>query len=137
MAAKSLTIEFCSPNDPPFEMTADEVIVPGAEGVMTILPGHTLVLTTLKTGVLIVKAGAHQTFFAVHGGFAEIAQDHINIIADQFEQADAIDLARVEDAKMRAEEIIAKPKDAHSVAQAEAALGRAMTRLQAHGHEHY
>lgn len=137
MAAESITIELCSPMSTPIELTADEVVIPGSDGVMTILPGHTLVLTTLKSGVLIVHQGEEQTFFAVHGGFAEIAQDRIAVLADQLEQAEDIDKARAEAAKSRAEERLTKATDNNSTAIAEAALGRAMARIQAHGSEGY
>jgi len=137
MAAESLTIDLCSPTQAPIEYTAEEVVLPGSEGVMTVLPGHTFVLTTLKTGVLIIQNGEEYDFFAVHGGFAEIARDRIKIIADQVEHAENIDKARAEAAKTRAEDSIAKPTEGHSVEQAEAAMARAIARIQAHGGEHY
>lgn len=135
MAADSITIELCSPSSTPIELTADEVVIPGAEGIMTILPGHTLVLTALKSGVLIVQEGETTTYFAVHGGFAEIAQDRIAVLADQMEHAENIDKARAEAAKTRAEEHLAKPSSNTSVPQAEAALARALTRIQAHSRD--
>ena len=135
MSAESITIELCSPAATPVEFTADKVVIPGAGGIMTIMPGHTLLLTTLNSGVLIVHEGEEKTFFAVHGGFAEIAHNRIAVLADQLEHADDIDKARAEAAKSRAEELLSKPTEDTSVAQTEAALGRALARLQAHSGE--
>jgi F-type H+-transporting ATPase subunit epsilon len=137
VSAESITIELCSPTSTPIEFCADEVVIPGSDGVMTILPGHTLLLTTLKSGVLIVHQGEEQIFFAVHGGFAEIAQDRIAVLADQLEQAEDIDKARAEAAKSRAEEILNKPVYNTSYAATEAALARALARIQAHGNQGY
>ncbi len=132
MAADSLTIELCSPKTAPFKLTTNEVVIPGSEGMMTILPGHTLVLTTLKSGVLTVQQGEKKTFFAVHGGFAEIANDRISVLADQLEQAENIDKARAEAAKARAEERLAKVGPDTNVQRTEAALARALARLETH-----
>jgi F-type H+-transporting ATPase subunit epsilon len=137
VAADSLTIELCSPDQPPVEFQADKVVLPGADGVMTVMPGHTLFLTTLTNGAAIVHQGDETHFFAIHGGFAEILNDKIVVLADMLEASDDIDAARAEAAMARAKGRIQKPEEDTSVEQAEAAMARSLARLQAKNGEFY
>ncbi|WP_407526612.1 ATP synthase F1 subunit epsilon [Methylobacterium oryzisoli] len=62
----------------------DAVQLPGSEGEMTVLPGHAPVLTTLKTGVLVITEGPqHGKRVLVRGGFAEINATALTVIAER------------------------------------------------------
>lgn len=137
MAAKHLTVELCSPTQPPIELKADKIVLPGSDGIMTVMPGHTLFLTTLASGAIIAYRGKEKSFFAVHGGFAEILNDKVVILADLFEEGTKIDLARAKSAKERAEARIHKPEPDMSVPRAESAMARSVARIQAHSKENY
>ncbi|MEM9049050.1 MAG: ATP synthase F1 subunit epsilon [Pseudomonadota bacterium] len=62
---------------------ADAVTVPGVEGDLTAMPGHAAFLTTLRPGFLQVTGGAEAEEFFVTGGFAEIAEAGISVLAER------------------------------------------------------
>jgi F-type H+-transporting ATPase subunit epsilon len=112
------------------ETDADMVIVPGADGVLGILPSHAPLITTLTAGELRIKKGTTEQSIVVFGGFAEITPDKVVILADTAERAEEIDVARAEAARKRAEDAVANVKDTVELAAAEAALRRAVVRLK-------
>ncbi|MGX7706117.1 ATP synthase F1 subunit epsilon [Methylobacterium sp. Gmos1] len=62
----------------------DAVQLPGSEGEMTVLPGHAPVLTTLKTGMLVItESPQHGKRVLVRGGFAEINATSLTVIAER------------------------------------------------------
>ena len=115
-----------------FDDHVDMVIAPGSEGVMGILPRHTALITGLSYGELQIKRqGQEDEFFAVGGGFMEVQPDHVIVLADAAEYAEEIDIARAEEARRRAEELLAKAKEADiDFERAEAALRRSTLRLK-------
>lgn len=128
----ALTLELCSAEHPPVDVDAVEITIPGAGGVFTVLPGHTPLLTTLTEGVVVAyRAGGEREYFAVHGGFCEVADNKVTILADVMETRGAIDEARARAALQRAEERLEKPAHDLDVARAEAAMARARARLEA------
>jgi len=116
-----------------FQGNADTVILPGAEGEMGILPNHAPLLTTLKLGVITVRAQGKEEHFTVSGGVAEVQPDLVTILAAAAENIDEIDVTRAEAARRRAEEVLAKgvPPDTDAYLAMEAALKRSNLRLDA------
>lgn len=92
-----------------FEGDVDMVTVPGGGGEMGILPHHAPVLSTLKAGELHVKTAGQTQEFAIGGGFIDIHNNRVIILADSAERADEIDLARAEAARMRAQDMLKNP----------------------------
>lgn len=86
------------------ETEADEVELPGAEGYLGILPGHTALITLLKTGVLSFRRAGRSQAFAVSSGFAEIVNDRVSVLADLAEGSAEIDTAAAERERAKAEE---------------------------------
>ncbi len=116
-----------------YQGEADMVVLPGTDGEMGILPHHSPLLTTLKFGIIKVKAKGRDSFFTVAGGIAEVMPDTVNILADAAENVEEIDTARAESARKRAEEFLAKgpPADTDSYLKMDAALRRSNLRLDA------
>ena len=108
----------------------DMVIAWGTEGQLGILPLHAPLMTMLQPGELIVKKGGEETYLAVTGGFLEVRPDKVIILADACERAEEIDIARAQEAKRRADELMIAPPDEVDLATAEAALRRSMVRLK-------
>ena len=108
----------------------DEVQIPGADGYLGILPGHTPLLATLQVGTLWYRQGQEKHYFAIAFGFAEVQPDRVTILAMIAEKADEIDLARAEAAKKRAEERLAKPTTDMDFERARIAMLKALIRLQ-------
>ena len=129
----TIRCEIVSQDRTVFEDDVDIVVLPGAGGEMGILPKHAPVLTTLKYGVVKVRKGGKEELFAVAGGVAEVQPNIVTILADAAENVEEIDTARAEEARKRAEEILAKgiPADTDAYLAMEAALRRSNLRLDA------
>jgi F-type H+-transporting ATPase subunit epsilon len=68
--------------------------VPGANGELGILPGHTPLISQLQTGVLSYTQGGAVRRLLVSGGFVEVNADRVSVLADLAEQPEEIDAAR-------------------------------------------
>ena len=109
----------------------DVVIAPGIEGQLGILPHHSPLMTMLQPGELIARKGSEEFSLAVTGGFLEVRPDRVIVLADSAERAEEIDIARAEEAKKRAEQLLEeKYAPETDSARAEAALRRSLIRLR-------
>ena len=108
----------------------DMVIAPGSEGELGILPHHAPLLTTLTEGVLRVKRGGEEEVFAIGGGIMEVLPDRVIVLADAAEGSDEIDVARAEQARQRAEELLKQRPPGVELSAALAALRRSQIRLK-------
>jgi F-type H+-transporting ATPase subunit epsilon len=126
-----LDVEILTPTRVLLRDQVDELNVPGELGYLGILPGHTPLLTTLGQGELMVRKGEQRFYLAIFGGYLEVQNDEVSILAEVAESAIDIDRARAEAARTRAEErlrhITAPDTDFE---RARAALMRALIRLQ-------
>ena len=113
------------------EEDVDLLVVPGIEGELGVLPLHAPLLTTIQPGVLRVVKGGEETTMAITGGFIEVRENRVTILADAAERGEEIDVAQVEAARRRAEESLASREATVDMAQAETALRRALVRLKA------
>ncbi len=115
-----------------FEGDADMVIAPGSEGMMGILPDHAPLLSTLEIGLLTVRHGEGEEVFTIAGGVMEVQPDLITVLADVGERVEEIDEQRAEQARRRAEELLAKgpPPDTDEYLAIQAALRRSELRLE-------
>lgn len=125
-----LTLEIVTPDRPVVRETVDEVQVPGSEGYLGILPGHTPLLATLKVGELWYRIGQEKHFVAIAGGFVEVLPDQVTVLAQIAERAGEIDVPRAEAAKKRAEERLARTQADLDFERARVALMKSLIRLQ-------
>src|SRR5205807_3395988 len=106
------------------------VSAPGSEGRLGILPRHAALLTTLAPGDLRIELnGAEEPLF-VSGGFLEVSDDNVTVLADTAENAEEIDQARAEEARRRAQERLAQAQSNVERAELQGALERALARLR-------
>ncbi len=119
------------------EQGVDVLVAPGSEGQLAILPHHAALMTTLDAGELIIRRAQQEDSFAVTGGFMEVNQDRVTILADASEAAEEIDIARAEAARVRAEERLKRVREQSArdvdLARASAALQRSIIRLRVAG----
>lgn len=108
---------------------ADMIIAPASDGQVGILPRHAPFLTTLVPGELRVRRGGIEQNLALTGGFMEVLDDKVTILADAAERVEEIDLARAEEARRRAQEALANRQAGVDTAGEELALRRAIVRL--------
>jgi F-type H+-transporting ATPase subunit epsilon len=106
----------------------DYVLLPGSEGYLGALPGHTPLLTSLKIGVIEYRTGTVSKYLAVSWGFVEILPDKVTVLADLAEKAEEIDVERARRAQERAQATLRNP-DANFLLQ-QTALEKALVRLQ-------
>jgi len=128
-----LTLELVTPDRAVVREDVDEVVVPGSEGELGILPGHTPLLATLKVGELWYRQGQEKHYLAIAFGFAEVQPDRVTVLAQIAERAGDVDVSRAEAAKRRAEERLAKPSPDLDFERARVALMKSLMRLQAAG----
>lgn len=134
LVAERLTVEVATPQRLVLSDEVDEVVVPGIEGYFGVLPGHAPFLTTLGIGELTYRRGRDELRLAIAGGFCEVRNDKVIVLADTAERPDEIDRARAERAKERAEQRLAgRGQDEIDYTRAMCALARALIRLQVSG----
>ncbi len=129
----AVTIEIVTPERVVFSEQVDFVVIPGVEGYLGILTGHAPLVSGIDTGVIKTLAGAAETKMATSGGFLEVIDDKVVVLADTAELAGEIDVQRAKAARERAERRLAQRTPDVDVARAEFALRRALTRLKVTG----
>jgi F-type H+-transporting ATPase subunit epsilon len=126
----TIALEIVTPDRSLIREDVDEIQVPGSEGYLGILPGHTPLLSTLTVGELWYRIGAEKHYVAIAGGFVEVLPDRVTILANIAERAQEIDVARAEAAKKRAEDRLATRAVDIDAERARIALLRSLIRLQ-------
>ncbi len=113
------------------EEGVEEVVAPGSEGEFTVLPSHAPLLTAIKPGIMRIVKGGQDIDMAITGGFLEVRDDRVTILADAVERAEDIDVVRAEEARQRAERSLADRTSLAQDIEAQAALQRALLRIKA------
>ncbi|MGD9904132.1 MAG: F0F1 ATP synthase subunit epsilon [Vicinamibacterales bacterium] len=109
----------------------DEVSLPGSEGDLGVLPGHTPLFTALRTGQMWYRIGAARHHLAVSVGFVEILPDRVTVLAQVAERAEDLDTARAEAGMTRAEEMLGPMPHEIDFERARVALLKTLQQLQA------
>lgn len=129
--AEQITLRLVTPSRLLLDEGVDEVTAPGALGQFGVLPNHITFLTLLEPGEMVYKQGNRRYHLAISGGYAEVLDNIMTVLADAAEYADEIDVERARRAKERAEGRMAELGREHDdFAAAEAALRRAQVRLE-------
>jgi F-type H+-transporting ATPase subunit epsilon len=128
--AEKIVLEIVTPERRVLSETVDIVVAPGDLGEFGVLAGHIPFLCKLKIGELRYRSGAASGVVAIMGGYAEVLNNQVTILATAAEAATEIDVVRARAARERAERRIAESKDKLDFARAQAALQRAMARLK-------
>ncbi|MFS8583864.1 MAG: ATP synthase F1 subunit epsilon [Acidimicrobiia bacterium] len=126
----ALRVELVSPERILYSGEAEMVIVRTlGGGEIAFMPGHAPFVGALAIATATLRTPQGDELVAVHGGFVEVSDDTVTILSDVAELASQIDVERAQRAKERAEERLRAARDA----EAEAALRRALIRLQTAG----
>jgi F-type H+-transporting ATPase subunit epsilon len=91
--AQQLQLEVVTPERRVISEEVDQVIVPGLGGELGILPGHTPLISQLQTGVLSYTQGGRTSQLHVSGGFLEVRDDRVSVLAEVAERPEEIDAA--------------------------------------------
>lgn len=128
-----LSLEIVTPDRAVVQEEVDEVQLPGTEGYLGILPGHTPLLTSLRVGQLWYRKGADKHYLAIAFGFAEVLPDRVRLLAQVAERAEEIDLTRAEEHRRRAEAAVQAARSGASdidLERARISLLKSMVRIQ-------
>ncbi len=96
-----LTVEIVTPEKRILSVQADEAIVPGGRGLFGVRPGHTPFLSLVEPGPMTLLEGGRREHYFVAGGFVEVSNDKVLVLADVAEPVTGIN---VEAAKQRMQE---------------------------------
>jgi len=113
------------------EEGVDRLIVPGVEGELGVLTLHAPLLTMIKPGLMRIVKGEEEVEMAITGGFIEVRDNRITILADAAERAEEIDVERAEEARRRAKRLIEERGAEVDLARAQAELAQALARIKA------
>ena len=126
-----LHLEVIKPERKVYEDDVDMVVAPATDGYVGILPHHAPLFTTLGPGEFKVKRGGVEEILAVFGGFMDVRGDRVVVLTDAAEPAEEIDAGRAQEARDRAQQVLAAgPASAADEQRARAELQRALVRLR-------
>jgi F-type H+-transporting ATPase subunit epsilon len=101
--ASSFRLRIVTPERLLIDEDVEEVTAPGAAGEFGVLPDHITFLTVLAPGRLVYKSGGRRHLLAIFGGYAEVADNVMTVLADGAELVAEIDASRAEQALRDAE----------------------------------
>ena len=129
---KKINFQIVTPEKITYRDDVDSITLPTQMGEITVLPNHTPLISSLKSGEAIIRKGGEEFSIAVSGGFLQIQpKNKVVVLADAAERAEEISEERAEEARKRAEDIIKEKRlDKAEMATAAAALEKSLIRLK-------
>ncbi len=106
-----LTLQIATPERLLFEDQVSEAEVPGRDGYIGILPGHAPLISELAAGVLRYVKGGNTVHISVLGGFVEILDDRVMVLADGALRKEEINLESARADLKRAQDLMNIPSD--------------------------
>ncbi len=126
-----LHVEIVAPGGRVFQGEAESVGAPGVEGAFQVLTDHAPMIAAFEVGPLFVDpSGGERITFATSGGFLEVLDNTVTVLAETAEPEDQIDVERARSAEARAREHISRAEDTAERRRAERDLERARNRLR-------
>ncbi len=112
------------------EEDVDRLLIPGVEGELGVLTLHAPLLTMIQPGVMRIVKDGDEVEMAITGGFVEVRDNRVTILADAAERAEEIDEGRAEEARRRAQRLLEERVSEVDLARAGASLARSLARLK-------
>ena len=131
MADKTFHLEIVTPKRIVFKGEVTSFSAPGIEGGFQVLHSHAPFLASVKIGkVKISEANGTEFQYAISGGFVEVRENNVILLAETAERTDEIDVERVKAARDRALKRLAEKYPNIDIERAKLALYRALNRLK-------
>lgn len=127
---KDFVLEVISPEGSMFEGTVTAVTLPGWHGEITILPQHAPLFTRLTDGEVVISRGSEKIYIGITGGFLEVVDNRVSVLADFAIRSNEIVDAAVEKARRDAEQAIREHKDNAAAIMAEKELKIAIAEIK-------
>lgn len=129
--ADTLYVEIVAPDKRVFAGEAESLRAPGLEGSFQVLYNHAPMIAAVEVGPLTVSTPAGERItFATSGGFVEVLNNTVTVLAETVEPASDIDVDRARAAEERARERLQQAASAEERMRAESDLERARNRLR-------
>ncbi len=122
-----LTLDIVTPERRVLSVTADEVRAPGAQGGFGVRLDHEPFMTALEAGRLTYVEGGREHHYAVGGGYFQVADNRVIVLADSAEPAEEIDVERARKAFAEAQDRLLKLTEQDEGYREEAARVRRAT----------
>ena len=97
MTEEKLNLELVSPEKLILSKSVDMITVSGTEGDFGVLPGHTALVSSIRPGLLQIEADKDVEIFFISGGFIEVIEDKVSILATDVISPNDINVAECED----------------------------------------
>lgn len=128
-----LQVEIITPEKIAYQKEADEIIVPTTTGQIAILPNHVALVAQVAQGELVIKENNKDFYFGITGGFLEVSNNKVSILADYAVESDSINETKAKEAKERAEKLMKEKLSQHDMAQLDIQLRRSILELKVAG----
>jgi F-type H+-transporting ATPase subunit epsilon len=131
---KTFHLEIVTPRRTVYDADVESFSAPGTLGGFQVLVNHAPLLSSIRVGaVKVVEPGGNELHYATSGGFVEVRDNRVTLLAETAERSDEIDAARAEAARTRSAERLATKTSEVDTDRARAALQRAINRLKVAG----
>ncbi len=120
--ADGIKIEIVSPENLVLSEQASSVTVPGADGYFTVMGDHAALMTTLKAGFVTVTSGGAERTYYVQGGFADVSDAGLTILAEQAKTGADFDRSELDAAIVKAQEALSAATTDQAKQDAQTAL---------------
>ncbi len=131
MEDKTYHLEIVTPKKIVLSTDVTSFSAPGVMGGFQVLKSHAPLLSTIAVGeVKVVDANGKETRYATSGGFVEVRDNKVILLAETAERSDEIDVDRAKVSRDRAQNRIARRTVETDVDRARVALARALNRLK-------
>jgi F-type H+-transporting ATPase subunit epsilon len=127
---ETLKLEIVTPEALSYSGDVEMVTLPGSEGELGVYPKHVPLMTMLVPGEVIVRKDGQEIYLAVGEGFVEITGDHVSILTDMAFKSDAIDEAKAEEARRRAEARLAEKVENSEIDAINVAIANATAQIE-------
>ncbi len=129
--SKNFTLDIVTPASTVFSGTVQSFSAPGTVGGFQVLNNHAPLLSSIGIGELkIIDDGGTLSRYSTSGGFVEVRDNKVIVLAETAERSDLIDTERALRAKERAAERLTQKESGLNEERARAALARSMNRLK-------
>jgi len=135
MAEKTFHLEIVTPRKIIFSAEVESFSAPGVVGGFQVLKSHAPLLSSIQIGeVKVIDTAGKESRYATSGGFVEVHENKVVMLAETAERVDEIDVQRAQQSRDRAQKRLAEKRPDTDVERARVALARALNRLKVIGH---
>ncbi len=94
--AEKLELEVVTPEQAVLHELVDDVVLPGDDGYLDILPGHLPILTMLDIGQMTLRKDGDERSFLIDQGYVEVVDDRVTVLTESCEGVDDIDIEQAQ-----------------------------------------